>query len=131
MDADEQLENIVRHKRRFKQTDAVKLRDIADRVVTGKARMQKRYGKVLEVWSQLLSGTLLEHCWIVDIKGGVLKVQVDSAAYRQELEWCRTDLLRQIRRRCGRFRIDKPSHEPASKEFRTQTPNLQKSLNRP
>ena len=106
MEADEQLENIVRYKRRFKQTDVVKLSDIADYVVKDKARMQKHYGKVLEAWSQLLSGTLLEHCWIVDIKNGVLKVQVDSAAYRQELEWCRAELLQQIQRRCGRFRVE-------------------------
>ena len=106
MEAEEQLENIVKYKKRFKQEDAVRLGDVVGRMVEGKSRQQKRYGKILEVWNQLLSGTLLEHCRIVDIQGGVLKVQVDSVIYRQELEWCRTELLQEIQRRCGRFRVE-------------------------
>ncbi len=106
MEADEQLENIVKYQRRFRQEDAVRLGDIAGRMVEGRiSSQQKRYERISKSLNQLLGGKLLEHCEIVDIQGGRLLLRVDSPAYRQELEWCREELLRKMRQCCGRYRI--------------------------
>lgn len=58
-----------------------------------------------KLWSEILPAELCEHCKIVGISGGQLKVKADSASYLYELELCSSGLLRQLQRRCPAARL--------------------------
>jgi hypothetical protein len=66
-----------------------------------------RFGGVAEAWSQLLPAELAQHCEVNDISGGILRVQVDSSAYKSELQWCSEELVNQLRQQCPQARIKK------------------------
>jgi len=60
---------------------------------------------VADAWSEILPDELGEHCGIVEVTGGLLKVKVDSPAYMYELQLCGSELLDELRRRCPRARL--------------------------
>ena len=62
--------------------------------------IRRRSESVGEVWEQLLPETLREHCRIVAINGGCLKVATDSASYMYELQLCKLELLKELQRLC-------------------------------
>jgi hypothetical protein len=65
------------------------------------APIQQRCMSVGEAWEQALPTALREHCRIVAITGGCLKVAVDdSSSYMCELQWCKVELLRELQRLC-------------------------------
>jgi hypothetical protein len=69
------------------------------------APQQARFGGVGEAWSEIVPQELFEHCEIVDLTGGELKVKVDSPAYMYELQLCSSELLEELRRQCPRARL--------------------------
>ena len=68
---------------------------------------QKRYGAVLEAWSQALPEELSRHCEIIDISGGQLTIRVDSPSYKYELHLCSSEILKELQRQCPRIRLTK------------------------
>ena len=66
---------------------------------------QSRFGLVSEVWGQILPAELLQHCEIVDISGGRMKVVADCPAYANELRWCGAELVKELALRCSQARI--------------------------
>ena len=63
--------------------------------------IQKRCMSVGDAWEQILPPTLRDHCRIVALTGGCLKVAVDdSSSYMCELQWCRVELLKELQRLC-------------------------------
>ena len=103
---DEQLRRMVEG-RRLQQADrTVSLGNAAEQLMSGWiAPRQSKYGPVAEVWEQLLPEGLGEHCEIVGITGGQLKVKVDSPSYRYELQLCSTELLEELQRQCPTSRL--------------------------
>ena len=67
--------------------------------------LQKRSTSLVEAWDQILPDPLREHCRIVSIKGGSLKVSADSASYMYELQLCKTELLSELQRLCPGARL--------------------------
>ena len=57
-----------------------------------------RFSSVAELWDELLPAGLAEHCEIVEISAGRLKVQVDSPSYMYELQLCRSEILKEMQR---------------------------------
>ena len=87
-------------------TSAVRLGDALCELMEGRiSPRQCRFGAVVEVWSQVLPSALREHCELVDISGGQLKVQVDSSPYKYELQLCSSELLEELRRQCPQARL--------------------------
>ena len=93
--------------RRLQHSDrTVSLGNAAEQLMAGWiAPRQSKYGPVAEVWEQLLPEGLNEHCEIVDITAGRLKVKVDSPSYRYELQLCSTELLEELQRQCPKSRL--------------------------
>jgi len=86
--------------------DAVRLGDVLRRFLDEQILpRQKKFEAVIKAWEQLLPKELVEHSVIVDISGGQLKVQVDSACYLHELRLCKGELLKGLARRCPGARI--------------------------
>ena len=66
---------------------------------------QARFGGVAEAWAEIVPQELYEHCEIMDLRGGELKVKVDSSAYLYELQLCGSELLEELRGQCPRARL--------------------------
>jgi hypothetical protein len=103
---DEQLRRMVEG-RRLQQSDrTVRLGHAVEQLMTKQiVPQQSKYGPVAEVWKQLLPEGLGEHCEIIDISGGRLKVKVDSPSYRYELQLCSTELLEELQQQCPKSRL--------------------------
>jgi hypothetical protein len=103
---DEQLRRMVEG-RRLQQADCtVRLGHAVEQLMTKQiAPQQSKYGPVAEVWKRLLPEGLGEHCEIVDISAGRLKVKVDSPSYRYELQLCSMELLDELQRQCPKTRL--------------------------
>lgn len=106
MNPDEQLRSIVKWRPAAKPDRLAGLGDVVKEIMDNRITpLQKRFESVASVWDQLLPDELQQHCKIVDISGGELKVKVDSPAYLYELRMCSSELLTELRRQCRRVRI--------------------------
>jgi len=71
--------------RRRRSDEAVRLGEVARRLMVEQiSPRQSRFGMVADAWSEILPDELGEHCGIVEVTGGLLKVKVDSPAYMYE-----------------------------------------------
>ena len=85
---------------------AVRLGEVAQQVMTEQiSPRQSRFGAVADAWLEVVPHELAEHCEIVDVTGGQLKVQVGSSPYMYELQLCSSELLGELRQRCPRARL--------------------------
>jgi predicted nucleic acid-binding Zn ribbon protein len=76
------------------------------------SRQHRQLGKntsVVDVWQEVLPGGFYEHCKLVGISGGVLRLEVDSGTYMHELRLMSKDLLEHLQERCPRAGIKKIS----------------------
>ncbi len=105
MDADERLRDAVRWRKKPVRR-AKRLGDSLSKVMEDRiGPQQARYGRVAELWGQLLPGEFDRHCRIVDLSGGQLKVAVDSPSYLHELRLCRYELVKELQQQCPASRI--------------------------
>ncbi len=105
---DEQLHNAVEGQRARKSDRTVRLGDAVQQFMAEQVSpRQAKFGAVAELWSQLLPAELCQHCEIVDISGGELKVRVDSPAYKYELQLCSSEILEELQQQCPRIRLTK------------------------
>jgi hypothetical protein len=107
MDKDEQLlHEIVNYQGQIKSDRAVRLGAAVEQFFTEQVSpKQSKYAAVAEHWSGLLPEELGRHCEIVDISSGQLKVKVDSAAYRYELQLCKAELLKELQQQYPKARL--------------------------
>ncbi|KPJ66005.1 MAG: hypothetical protein AMJ43_09455 [Coxiella sp. DG_40] len=66
---------------------------------------QVKFDSVVRLWSELLPEELRQHCRIMDISAGRLKVLVDSPSYMYDLQLRSSVILAELRRRCKQARI--------------------------
>ncbi|MHC4642686.1 MAG: DciA family protein, partial [Planctomycetota bacterium] len=86
----------------------VRLGDVTTELMKSRiSPQQARFGPIAELWTMLLPDELRRHCRIVGFSGGQLKVQVDSPAYRYELQLCSSELLSELQQECPRAHIKK------------------------
>jgi len=62
---------------------------------------------VASVCSQVLPSELVEHCKIVGLFGGQLRVAVDSPAYMYQLQICSWRFLEELRSQYPRIPVEK------------------------
>ena len=75
-------------------------------------RKSREFGKnssVVDAWQEVLPGGFYNHCNLVGISGGVLRLEVDSGTYMHELRLMSKDLLEHLQERCPRAGIKKIS----------------------
>ena len=68
---------------------------------------QEKFSSIAEVWNLMLPAELAQHCEIVGVSGGQLKVQVDSPSYMYELQLCSSELLEELQQQCPKARLTK------------------------
>ncbi len=109
MTNDIQNQNEVAGWRRKQKPDrTVRLGDIVQQLLADQiSPRQARFDAVAELWNQILPAELCRHCEIVDISGGQLKIQVDSPAYKYELQLCSSELLEALQQQCPKARLTK------------------------
>lgn len=84
-------------KRRSKE--AVRLSEATSEFMASHIQpQQNRFDSVVGLWDELLPAGLAEHCEIVEISSGRLKVHVDSPSYMYELQLCRSELLNELQK---------------------------------
>jgi len=94
------------HRRGGRREAAVSLGEVVRQLMAEQiSPRQARLCEVAEVWDRLLPGSLHEHCEIVDISRGLLKVEVDSPSYLYELQLCSEELLEELQRQCPGARV--------------------------
>ena len=82
------------------------LSSILERLVEKRfSKRQDKFGKVMEVWREILPDQLYQHCKIKSVENGVLKVKVDSPVYANELKWAADGLIEQLKEKCPKARI--------------------------
>lgn len=87
-----------------------RLGDALSQLMDGQvASRQRRFESIVGVWGQLLPAELSDHCRIVDISAGQLRVLVDSPSYMYELQLCSSAILAELQRRCPAARVQKIS----------------------
>ena len=67
----------------------------------------ERFADVAKLWTRLLPVELKLHCRLDGIRGGELKVLVDSPPHLHELRMCSFEILGQLQQQCPRARIKK------------------------
>jgi len=77
-----------------------KLGDVVGDFVERLAPLHASCGSVTQAWEMLLPAAMRKHCRIESITGGSVRVAVDSASYRYELQLCRGELLAELQRLC-------------------------------
>ncbi len=107
-DADEQLRNIVKWRAKLNVNHPIRLGDAVKQLVEQRiSPRQESFESIAGLWRELLPAELHRHCRIAGISGGRLKVLVDSPSYANELRWCGSELLEQIKKQCPQARIKK------------------------
>ncbi len=87
------------HQKKRRANKAVCLGEVMSEFMEARIAPQfNRFSSVAKLWDELLPAGLAEHCEIVEISAGRLKVQVDSPSYMYELQLCRSELLRELQR---------------------------------
>lgn len=83
-----------------------RLGDLVERIMAERiSPLHSRFGAVGEVWSSIVPRELLEHCEIIDVTGGRMKVQVDSPSYMYEFQLCSSVLLAELKAQCPEARL--------------------------
>jgi len=105
-DEGKQLRKTVKWRAAHRVNNTVSLGDVLSGLIENQVSPQQaRFGLITEAWSQLLPTELCQHCRIIDISGGRLKVLADSPSYMYELQLLSCELLKELARRCPRARI--------------------------
>ena len=64
--------------------------------------VHERCDSLSQAWECVLPRNLQAHCRIGGIKAGCLRIDVDTASYMYELQLCKDELLKELRRLCPR-----------------------------
>jgi hypothetical protein len=105
VDEGEQLRTVVKWRANRAKT-AVSLGDVLGELM--KCRIwpqQTRFRLITEAFSQMLPTELYQHCTIVDISQGRIKVIADSSSYVYELQLLSGELVKELARQCPQARI--------------------------
>jgi len=106
IDKDEQLRSAAGWQTKTRRVKATRLSEALSELVGVQiSPRQARLGRITEFWLQLLPDELCRHSKIVSVRGGQLKVQVDSPSYLYELRLCQSQLLEELQRRCPQARV--------------------------
>jgi hypothetical protein len=101
-----QMDKSSEHRRGGRREAAVSLGEVARQLMAEQiSPRQARLSEVADLWGRLLPSSLHEHCEIVDISSGRLKVEVDSPSYVYELQLCSEELLEELQRQCPGARV--------------------------
>jgi hypothetical protein len=106
VDESEQLRRVVKWRAAHQAKTAVSLGDVLSEIMECRiGPQQTRFGMITEAFSQMLPTELFQHCTIVDISSGRIKVIADSPSYVYELKLVSGEIIKEMARRCPKARI--------------------------
>jgi hypothetical protein len=88
-----------------RNTDVCRMGDLVGPFVQALRPLHERYDSLAQVWDDLLPDNLRDHCRLGSLADGSIKVFADESSYLCELQWCRSDLLRQLQRLCPTAKV--------------------------
>ena len=104
MDEDRKLYTTgKRQKRSGRKPD--KLGEVIFSYLGGKHRKLEANAGVVDAWREILPERFYDHCELMGIEGGVLRLEADPGPYMHELQVSSCALLEQLQRRCPRSGI--------------------------
>ena len=75
-------------------------------------RRMKRNAAVVDAWEEVVGGQLGEHCRLVSVSGGVLRLEVEAGPYLHEMKLMSSELLEHLRVKCPTAGIRKIKISP-------------------
>jgi hypothetical protein len=101
-----QLHKLVKRRKAYHAKTTVSLGDVLNEIMECRiGPQQTRFGMIIEAFCQMLPTELCQHCTIVDISRGRIKVIADSPSYVYELQLLSGDLVKELARRCPQAKI--------------------------
>ena len=91
---------------------AARLGEVGNEYITRNDRKMKKNASVIDFWEEILPGEIHEHCRLVGISRGALRVEVEPGAYMHELQTMTGELLQLLQNNCPRADIRKIILQP-------------------
>ena len=108
MDQQQYLRDIVKWRKPKKPKSGVLLSEMLGEILEKQiSPKQGVYDTISYAWEQLLPDQLRQHCKIVDINAGRVKVKVDNPSYLHEFRLCSCQLLEELQKLCPKARVKK------------------------
>jgi len=108
MDQQQYLHNIVKWKRPKKVKSEVSLSEMLSEIMEKQiSPKQGVYDIISQALEQLLPEQLRQHCKIVGIDAGRVKVKADNPSYLHEFRLCSGQLLEELQKICPKARVKK------------------------
>jgi len=108
MDQEQYLRDLVKWKKPRRRKAGTPLGEMLGEIMKKQiAPKQGIYDIILQAWEQLLPEQLRQHCKIVDVNAGRIKVLVDSPSYLHEFRLCSYQLLEELQKMCPKARVKK------------------------
>lgn len=102
----EQLHRVGWWRAAYQTGNTASLGEVLSELMEGRvAPKHSRFGLISEALSQVLPSELYQHCRIVDVSGGRIKVAANSPSYVYELQLLSYELLKELARRFPQARI--------------------------
>ncbi len=100
------MHKIAKFSTNRRASDIVRLGDVLGELVENRVLPAvAKFRLITENWNQILPTEICQHCKVISIDGGKLKVIVDSSSYMYELQLLKGELLKELNRRCPRVRV--------------------------
>jgi hypothetical protein len=107
MDVREKLLNNASARQRPLRTGADRLGVSARTYLERKNSQFRENASVVDVWREALPDELYEHCGLVGISGGILRLEVDPGPYMHEMRLLKAEFLAHLQNSCRQTRIKK------------------------
>lgn len=105
------LRGAVGWQRRRRETTS-RFGESADQYFKARLRRMKRNAAVVDAWDEIVGRHLGEHCRLVSISGGVLRLEVEAGSYMHEMKLMSSELLEHLREKCPTAGIQKIKISP-------------------
>ena len=86
--------------------------EVAGQYLDNRAGSFTKNTAIVDTWNETLPVGLREHCRLAAVKNGVLEVEVEPGTYMHELRLVSSELLEEIRSRCGRAAVKRIKLRP-------------------
>ena len=105
------LKGAVGWQKRRRET-ASRFGESADQYFKVRLKGMKRNAAVVDAWDEIIGRGLGEHCRLVSISGGVLRLEVEAGPYMHEVKLMSSELLERLRGKCPTAGIRKIKMSP-------------------
>ncbi len=118
MDDEERLLSIGARRSRAKKT--TRLGPSAQAYLDRRDARLKKNCSVVDIWHQVLPQELYDHCRLIGILGGTLRVEAEPGPYMHEMRMLSSELVEHLQNRCRRAGVKRIVLVPARRTGKLQ-----------